>query len=106
MKNLFLLPGHASVQAAAEEVIRRWEGGNLAEAVRELSTALQELEDNQKEQDSSLFRKLRNQARKEFHRDGEIEVDDTAVVSRAEGNPDHGAYVQAWVWVDDGTGEE
>ena len=30
-------------------------------------------------------------------RDGELEVDDDAIVSEAEG----GAYVQAWVWVPD-----
>ncbi len=30
-------------------------------------------------------------------RDGEVEVDDNAVVSEGE---DNGAYVQAWVWVD------
>jgi hypothetical protein len=35
-------------------------------------------------------------ARKEYQRDGEIEVDDNAVVSRGS---DPGAYVQAWVWV-------
>lgn len=30
-------------------------------------------------------------------RDGELEVDDGAIVSEGE---DNGAYVQAWVWVD------
>ena len=29
------------------------------------------------------------------------EVDDNARVSRAEGNSDNGAFVQAWVWVSD-----
>lgn len=37
-------------------------------------------------------------ARDEYHKDGEIEIDDGAIVSRGE---DHGAYVLAWVWVDD-----
>ena len=40
-------------------------------------------------------------ARRLYHNDGEIEIDEGAVVSRAEGNPDKGAYVQAWVWVYD-----
>ena len=31
-----------------------------------------------------------------WHRDGEIEIDDDAKISRGS---DHGAYVQAWVWV-------
>ena len=35
-------------------------------------------------------------AKRLFHKEGEIEVDDSATVSR--GDPD-GAYVQAWVWV-------
>lgn len=39
-------------------------------------------------------------ARTLWHREGEIEVDPNAVVSR--GN-DNGAYVQAWVWVPDPT---
>ena len=32
---------------------------------------------------------------------GVIEIDECAKVSRAKGNPDKGAYVQAWVWVHD-----
>ena len=38
----------------------------------------------------------REMAHNQYHRDGEIEVDDNAVVSQ--GN-DSGAYVAAWVWV-------
>lgn len=37
-------------------------------------------------------------AREEYQRDGEIEIDDDAVISRGD---DPGAYVQAWVWVYD-----
>lgn len=36
-------------------------------------------------------------ARAQYGRDGIIEIDDNAVVSRGD---DPGAYVQAWVWVD------
>ena len=36
-----------------------------------------------------------------YQTEGEIEIDDNAKVSRAEGNPDVGAFVQAWVWVSD-----
>jgi DNA-binding SARP family transcriptional activator len=36
---------------------------------------------------------------KHWHKDGEIEIDEGAKVSLG-GDP--GAYVQAWVWVDDG----
>jgi hypothetical protein len=35
-------------------------------------------------------------AQASWHRDGEIEIDDDAKISRGS---DHGAYVQAWVWV-------
>lgn len=43
----------------------------------------------------------RRQARKIYHDEGTIEIDDNAPISQAEGNPDRGAYVQAWVWVMD-----
>lgn len=33
--------------------------------------------------------------------EGTLEVDDGAKVSRAKGNPDKGAYVQAWLWIAD-----
>jgi hypothetical protein len=38
------------------------------------------------------------QAREQYHRDGEIEVDHNAVVSHVDAG---GAYVLAWVWVPD-----
>ena len=40
-------------------------------------------------------------ARKLHQNWGLIEIDECAKVSRAKGNPDKGAYVQAWVWVHD-----
>ena len=40
-------------------------------------------------------------ARRIHQDDGALEVDKDAKVSRAEGNPDKGAYVAAWVWVYD-----
>jgi hypothetical protein len=44
----------------------------------------------------------RTQARTLYQDEGRIEVDDNALVSRnAECGFDHGAYVQAWVWVPD-----
>lgn len=52
----------------------------------------------------------RSRARKQYARDGEIEIDMGATVSRAHDHPpeqsagcrnadEDGAYVQAWVWV-------
>jgi hypothetical protein len=40
----------------------------------------------------------RQLARKKWQDEGECEIDRNAVVSVSE---DNGAYVQAWVWVDD-----
>ena len=48
-------------------------------------------------------------AREEYGRDGEIEIEEGAVVSRGSDRSrgsDPGAYVQAWVWVSDPEGEE
>lgn len=44
------------------------------------------------------FERYRQAAKNLHHREGEIEIDNDAVVSK--GN-DNGAYVQAWVWVSD-----
>lgn len=98
---MFLSTGHASLQAAAEKIVANWETGDLSASVRELSTALQQIEALNKEQNSRTFKALRKAADREYGREGEIEVDDNAVVSRADGNPEHGAYVAAWVWVSD-----
>lgn len=40
-------------------------------------------------------------ARMSYHEGGSVEIDDDAYVSRAENNPEQGAYVAAWVWVSD-----
>ncbi len=42
--------------------------------------------------------RFREKAGEKYHSEGQIEIDADAVVSRGE---DAGAYVQAWVWVDD-----
>ena len=44
---------------------------------------------------------MRAAANKIHGDDGVCEVDHDAPVSRGSGNPAAGAYVQAWVWVDD-----
>lgn len=41
---------------------------------------------------------LRQKAQNEIANDGEIEIDEGAVVSLSD---DGGAYVQAWVWISD-----
>ena len=42
--------------------------------------------------------RLRGLAQDEYHCEGSLEIDDHAVVSSS---GDGGAYVQAWVWVED-----
>ncbi len=39
-------------------------------------------------------------ARVEYQDDGRVEIDDNAEVSRDDDEPQPGAYVAAWVWVD------
>jgi hypothetical protein len=46
-------------------------------------------------------KKMIEAARRIFQEEGTIEIDDEATISRAEKNPEQGAYVQAWVWVTD-----
>lgn len=43
-----------------------------------------------------------DRAHHEWHRDGEVEIDQEAIVSESE----EGAYVQAWVWVSRPEGED
>lgn len=50
------------------------------------------------DQDSPLADRYRKAAKRIHQVEGEVEVDDGAVVSYSE---DHGAYVMAWVWVDE-----
>ena len=57
-----------------------------------------EREANQPVKAESSDDDIRDRARELFSRDGEVEIDDDAVISRGS---DAGAYVQAWVWVDD-----
>jgi hypothetical protein len=76
-----------SAQALAE-LVKKVEGAehvNIHEKLTELETAFAD----------AAFTK--------WHRDGEIEVDDTGLVSLSENHGGdgciRGAYVQAWVWV-------
>jgi hypothetical protein len=47
------------------------------------------------EEDRNKYRKA---AKLKYEREGEIEIDGNALVSRGD---DPGAYVQAWVWIYD-----
>ena len=43
--------------------------------------------------------RFREQAKAQWGNDGEIEIDDDAVISTSRGEGADGAYVAAWVWV-------
>lgn len=57
------------------------------------------IEEHEGDTDSPSDEEFIRLARDEHQRDGEVEIDNDAVVSRG-GEPISGAYVQAWVWVD------
>jgi hypothetical protein len=43
----------------------------------------------------------RAQAVKQYYDEGFFEIDEDAPISQPDGNPDRGAYVQAWIWIPD-----
>ena len=45
------------------------------------------------------YKRIRDRARNFYASQGYIEIDDDAIISLSESDPD-GAYVAAWVWVD------
>lgn len=49
-----------------------------------------------RQQRTKAWEALLQRAQAKHHRDGEIEIEDDATVSLS---GDHGAYVQAWIWV-------
>lgn len=58
----------------------------------------QKIDEDQLKGMQELYQEYRTAAFKAFHSDGELEIDDNALVSISE---DGGAYVMGWVWVAD-----
>ena len=73
------------------EVLRRSEGRDSAQAAQEIDEFLPE----NRGKDLGKYRA----AAERKQRDGEIEIDSDAVVSKGD---DSGAYVMAWMWICDG----
>lgn len=105
-----------TVERLAQEKAIIEEKEALAEEKRKLDAAQAERLRQQKEQEdegrrlkeeqarqhaAELNRRTITKAKQQYHDEGRIEVHDDAPVSRADNNPDAGAYVQAWVWVAD-----
>lgn len=78
------------LESAARDVVRKWETGDLAAAVRELSAVLDGLEVDRVDYAEAI-----DVARRHTGTD-EIEVDDDPLVSVGE----DGTWVSAWVFVD------
>ncbi len=73
---------------AAKQVVEQWEKGDLAAAVRALDAVLNDPEVFSTDDEIQQAR--------EIHATDEVEIDDGAFASRAEGE---GMWVSAWVWV-------
>ena len=67
-------------------------GRGTLKALRRLRTAVADANEH-----AGLNAKYRGAAQA-IQRDGELEIDDDAIVSISDGG---GAYVAAWVWIDD-----
>jgi len=66
---------------------------NMRKAAALAEKAIRKVEAPRSKRQTKLFFAAKDQ----WHKDGECEIDDDAVVSSSK----EGAYVQAWVWVDD-----
>ena len=89
-----------TLRDAAREFLSAY-GGDVPDWLAEEHAALENAIEAFTEGEADRIR-YRDQAREEWVREGEIEIDDDAEVSISE---DGGAYVQAWVWVADNTGK-
>lgn len=76
-----------------EEAHRK--GRDLNKHLKTLSNAVRDLEASEQ-----VAAPYRDAAKAKLHNEGVIEIDDDATVSVSE-SEDHGAYVQAWLWVSD-----
>jgi hypothetical protein len=89
----------STIESKARELVEKITGRYLpcsipASFCDDLIKAVKDAQDD----DDGLVVKYRQAAHEVHHRDGELEIDDDAVVSVSE---EAGAYVQAWVWVTD-----
>jgi len=68
---------------------------------RTLEQLLKQLKENVQAADKNpkISEKFRQAAKRQYEEDGQIEIDDDAIVSMSD---DGGAYVQAWVYVSEG----
>lgn len=79
---------------ASEAVLKNWEHGDLAAAVRQLAKAHKRATAKRTKEEEKYF----YLAEEEYEQDGDLEFDEDAVVSVSEDG--NGAYVQAWKWIE------
>jgi hypothetical protein len=73
----------------ARDVVRKWDSGGLAAAVRELSAFLDGIEADRVDYAEAILKAV-------HHCPDNVDVDDDPIVSAGE----DGAWVSAWVFVD------
>ena len=104
MDKVFMKQGTTALQMAVR-MMRRYlakhaDAVERVEAKDDLNSALTKVEDHtegsRSPKASRQDARYRAAAKAQYQREGEIEIDDNAVVSYGS---DPGAYVQAWVWV-------
>jgi hypothetical protein len=83
------------IESAAREVVKNWEKGDLAAAVRELSDVLKKI-DQDRINHAGAIAIARAQV------NDELEIDDEPLIAASE----NGAWVSAWIWVPSEEGAE
>lgn len=78
------------IETLARQIAESFPAGDYQTLIQELRSAI-------KDADNPKANQYRAMAKEKWESEGECEIDDNAIVSESE---DGGAYVQAWVWVD------
>jgi hypothetical protein len=94
-------------KAVIEACEKRGRVGETArqKAVKRLQEVIDEVTEPRDAEETAYYEEARGLAR-----DGEVEIDDDAVVSLSEDSDyatrHRGAYVEAWIWIDNPNGPE
>lgn len=79
-----------------QAMLKAWSGDFQSASMKKAAVlaekALKKVDAPRSKRQTKLFAAAKDQ----WHKDGECEIDDDAVVSTSK----EGAYVQAWVWID------
>lgn len=78
-----------ALEAAAREVVAKWENGDLAQAVRQLDAALKEIDQGRLDHEETI------ETARRTHVSDDLAIDEEPLVSAGE----KGIWVSAWVFV-------